>query len=316
MIIRDHKKDVAYTLYLIPTQRTVSASLPIDYKLASRRSVKKALRLASMSKPTRARTQPLIYMMMVRKVDDNIEITPSNVVQQKKDLPLVDDPDLRKLIHRYQKVFRDSLPENLPPQRDVEHAIETGDAKPVNINAYPLSKTHMDEQVKPVTDLLDKELIWDSASPWGFPVLFVKKPVGWRMCIDYRALNAVTEKNGYPLPRIQECLDRLGTSVYLTKIDLTSGYWQIRVKEDHIPKMAFNTRYGKFEFTAMPFGLTNAPATFQSMMNNILRPYLDKFAIVYLDDIVIYSKTKEEYLEHVEKVLKALSDHRLYAKLV
>lgn len=164
---------------------------------------------------------------MVRKVDDNIEITPSNVVQQEKDLPLVDDPDLRKLIHRYRKVFRDSLPENLLPQRDVEHAIETGDAKPVNINAYPLSKTHMDGQVKQVTDLLNKGLIRNSASPWGFPVLFVKKPVGWRMCIDYRALNAVIEKNGYPLPRIQECLDRLGTSVYLAKIDLTSGYWQV-----------------------------------------------------------------------------------------
>ena len=122
------------------------------------------------------------------------------------------------------------------------------------------------------------------------------------------------EKNGYPLPKIQECLDWLGTSVYLTKIDLILGYWQVWVKNEHILKTTLNTRYVKFEFTALLFGLINVPTIFQFIINNILWLYLDKFAIVYFNDIVIYFKMKEEYLEHVEKVLKALTDYWLYAK--
>lgn len=134
------------------------------------------------------------------------------------------------------------------------------------------------------------------------------------MCIDYRALNAMTDKNGYSLPRIQEYLDWLSTSVYLIKIDFKSRYWQVWVTKKHIPKTAFNTWYGKFKFMAISFGLTNAWTMFQSIMINIFQLYLDKFAIVYFDDIVIYSKTKEENLEHVEKILKALSNHQIYAK--
>lgn len=132
---------------------------------------------------------------------------------------------------------------------------------------------------------------------------------------DYQALNTVTKKNGCPLPRIQKCLDWLNMSIYLTKIDLISRYWQIWVKKEHISQTAFNTQYGKFEFTVMPYGLINAPAMFQFMMNNIFWPYLNKFAIFYLDNIVIYFKTKEEHLEHIEKTFKALSNYQLYAKL-
>jgi hypothetical protein len=134
------------------------------------------------------------------------------------------------------------------------------------------------------------------------------------MCIDYRALNRVTVKNAYPLPRIEECLDRLGKAMFLTTLDLTSGYWQVRIEDKDIPKTAFNTRYGKYEFLVMPFGLTNAPATFQTLMNQILRPYIDKFVLVYLDDILIYSNSAEEHLEHLRLVLQALREAKLYVR--
>ena len=165
-------------------------------------------------------------------------------------------------------MFRAELPEQLPPKRFVDHRIDTGDSAAVNTNAYSMSAQQLKEQLKQIHDLLDKGLIRESSSPWGSPVLFVKKANGtWRMCVDYRALNSLTKKNGYPLPRIQECLDQLGHASHLTALDLTSGYWQIRVADEDIPKTVFNTRYGKYEFLVMPFGLTNAPATFQTLVN-------------------------------------------------
>ena len=163
--------------------------------------------------------------------------------------------------------------------------------------------------------MLKKGLIRPSASPWGFPVLFVKKPNGkWRMCIDYRALNELTVKNGYPLPRIQELLDRVGKANVLTKIDLASGYWQVRMDENSIEKTAFNTTWGKYEWLAMPFGLCNAPATFQTIMNDTLRPFLGVFVVVYLDDILIYSDTMEDHYRHLEQVLETLEKHELIAQ--
>ena len=132
--------------------------------------------------------------------------------------------------------------------------------------------------------------------------------------MDYRAVNTLTKKNGYPLPRIQECLDQLGRASHLATLDLTSGYWQIRMADEDIPKTAFNTRYGKYEFLVMPFGLTNAPATFQTLVNNILRPFLDKFVVVYLDDITIYSNSFTEHMQHIKQVLKVLRQHQLYAQ--
>src|SRR5437762_10412291 len=135
---------------------------------------------------------------------------------------------------------------------------------------------------KPHRSITCSRLIREGTTPWGAPVLFVRKskvPGEWRMCIDYHALNQKMLKNAYPLPQIQDCLDRLGKASHLTTLDLTSGYWQVRIAEGDIPKTAFNTRYGKYEFLVLPFGLTNAPATFQSMMNAILRPYIDKFVL-------------------------------------
>src|SRR5438045_7059135 len=136
------------------------------------------------------------------------------------------------------------------------------------------------------------------------------------MCIDYRALNKATVRNAYPLPRIEDCLTQLGKAKHLTTLDLTSGYWQVRIADKDIPKTAFNTRYGKYEFLVMPFGLTNAPATFQTLMNQILRPFIDKFVLVYLDDILIYSNSAEEHREHLRLVLEALRQHTLYWSFV
>jgi hypothetical protein len=173
----------------------------------------------------------------------------------------------------------------------------------------------LQEQTRQVEELLRRDLIRESVSPWGAPVLFVLKKTGeWRMCIDYRMLNSKTLKNADPLPRIQECIDKLGKAKHLSSIDLLSGYWQLRVAEKDIPKTAFNTRYGKYEFLVMPFGLTNAPATFQTLMNSILRSYIDKFVLVYLDDILVYSNSEEEHLEHLRLVFEALQKHSLYAR--
>src|SRR5436190_21583648 len=133
------------------------------------------------------------------------------------------------------------------------------------------------------------------------------------MCIDYRALNARTIRNTYPLPRIQECIDKLGNATRLSSLDLVSGYWQTWVAEKDVPKTAFNTRYGKYEFLVMPFGLTNVPATFQTLINRILRPFIDKFVVVYLDDITVYSNSGEEHLDHLRQVFKTLAKHKLYA---
>ncbi|GJR81080.1 putative reverse transcriptase domain-containing protein [Tanacetum coccineum] len=180
---------------------------------------------------------------------------------------------------------------------------------------YRLAPSELKELSGQLKELQDKGFIRPSSSPWGAPVLFVKKKDGsFRMCIDYRELNKLTVKNRYPLPRIDDLFDQLQGSQFFSKIDLRSGYHQLRVHEDDIPKTAFRTRYGHFEFTVMPFGLTNAPAVFMDLMNRVCRPYLDKFVIVFIDDILIYSKTQEEHVEHLRLVLGLLKKEKLYAK--
>ncbi|GJX81519.1 putative reverse transcriptase domain-containing protein [Tanacetum coccineum] len=173
----------------------------------------------------------------------------------------------------------------------------------------------MKELAEQLQELTDKGFIRPSSSPWGAPVLFVKKKDGsFRMCIDYRELNKLTVKNRYPLPRIDDLFDQLqGSSIY-SKIDLRLGYHQLRVREEDIPKTAFRTRYGHYEFQVMSFGLTNAPAVFMDLMNRVCKPYLDKFVIVFIDDILIYSKSKKEHEEHLRQILKLLKKEELYAK--
>ncbi|GJX69559.1 putative reverse transcriptase domain-containing protein, partial [Tanacetum coccineum] len=179
---------------------------------------------------------------------------------------------------------------------------------------YRLAPSEMKELSEQLKELSDKGFIRPSSSPWGAPVLFVKKKDGsFRMCIDYRELNKLTVKNRYPLPRIDDLFDQLqGSSVY-SKIDLRSGYHQLRVREKDIPKTAFRTRYGHYEFQVMTFGLTNAPAVFMDLMNRVCKPYLDKFVIVFIDDILIYSKNKQEHKEHFKLILELLKKEELYA---
>ncbi|KAI3783857.1 hypothetical protein L1987_42945 [Smallanthus sonchifolius] len=217
------------------------------------------------------------------------------------------------------KDFAEVFPEDLPgiaPTRQVEFRIDlVPGATPVARAPYRLAPSEMQELASQLQELSDKGFIRPSSSPWGAPVLFVKKKDGsFRMCIDYRELNKLTVKNRYPLPRIDDLFDQLQGASIFSKIDLRSGYHQLRVKEEDIPKTAFRTRYGHYEFVVMPFGLTNAPAVFMDLMNRVCRPYLDKFVIVFIDDILIYSKSKQEHEEHLRLVLDLLKQEQLYAK--
>ncbi|GJU30747.1 putative reverse transcriptase domain-containing protein [Tanacetum coccineum] len=198
------------------------------------------------------------------------------------------------IIQNFPEVFPEDLPARAP---------------------YRLASSEMKELSDQLQEVSEKGFIRPSSSPWGAPVLFVKKKDGsFRMCIDYRELNKLTVKNRYPLPRIDDLFDQLqGSSVY-SKIDLRSGYHQLRVREEDIPKTAFRTRYGHYEFQVMPFGLTNAPAVFMDLMNRVCKPFLDKFVIVFIDDILIYSKNKKEHEEHLKAILELLKKEELYAK--
>nr|GEW96112.1 retrotransposon protein, putative, Ty3-gypsy subclass [Tanacetum cinerariifolium] len=188
-------------------------------------------------------------------------------------------------------------------------------AAPVARAPYQLAPFKMKELAEQLKELSDKGFIRPSSLPWGAPVLFVKKKDGsLRMCIDYRELNKLTVKNCYPLPRIDDLFDQLqGSSVY-SKIDLRSSYHQLRVREEDIPKTAFRTRFRHYEFQVMPFGPTNAPAVFMDLMNRVCNPYLDKFVIVFIDDILIYSKDEKEHEEHLKAILELLKKEELYAK--
>ena len=181
---------------------------------------------------------------------------------------------------------------------------------------YRLSALENAEIKKQVQELLEKGFIKPSTSPCGSPIILVRKKDDlWRMCIDYQALNKITIKNCYPLPRIDDLLDQLKEAVYFTKLDFHSGYHQVRVAEQDAWKTTFKTKQGLYEWLVMPFGLTNAPATFMRLMNEVLRPFLDDFVIVYLDDILIFSKTSEEHLKHVKETLDVLKRENIYVKL-
>ncbi|GJY19770.1 putative reverse transcriptase domain-containing protein [Tanacetum coccineum] len=220
-----------------------------------------------------------------------------------------------RVVRDFPEVFPDDLL-GLPLVREIEFRIDLiPGASPVVRSPYRLAPSEMLELSNQLKELQEKGFIRPSHSPWGAPVLFVKKKDGsMRMCIDYRELNKLTIKNRYPLPRIDDLFDQLQGACCFSKIDLRSGYHQLRVREEDIPKTAFRTRYGHFEFTVMPFGLTNAPAIFMDLMNRVCKPYLDKFVIVFIDDILIYSKSEEEHEVHLKTILDLLKKEKLYAK--
>ncbi|GBG85010.1 hypothetical protein CBR_g39474 [Chara braunii] len=228
------------------------------------------------------------------------------------------EPAVRDLIREYHNVFPSSFSyAGIPPMRNVEHSIQLVPDYRVHHQApYRLSIPEATELKRQLEELLRLGFIKPSNSPWGAPVLFARKvDETLRLCIDYRGLNRYTVKNSYPMPRSDELFDRLAGNRFFTKIDLHSSYHQIRVAAADQPKTAFRSRFGHYEFTVMPFGLTNAPATFQRAMNDIFRDILEQYVLVYLDDILVYSRTLEEHLRHLRDVLDRLRRHGFYAKL-
>jgi hypothetical protein len=220
------------------------------------------------------------------------------------------------VVQEFPEIFPDDITE-LPPEREVEFAIDlvTG-TSPILIAPYRMSASELGELKKQLEELLEKQFIRPSVSPWGAPVLLVKKKGGrMRLCVGYRQLNKVTIKNRYPLPRIDYLMDQLVGAEVFSKIDLRSGYHQIRVKADDISKTAFRMRYGHYEYSVMPFGVSNAPSIFMEYMNRIFHPFLDSFVVVFIDDILVYLKFEEEHAEHLRIVLGVLKENRLFAKL-
>jgi len=231
---------------------------------------------------------------------------------RKEEVKLEDIPVVKKFLD----VFPEEIP-GLPPRSkiDCEIELEPG-AQLISKSPYMMALAELKELNVQLKDLLQKGYIRPSVSPWGATVLFVKKKDGTlRLCIDYRELNKITIKNKYSLPRIDDLFDQLQGIGVFAKIDIRLGYHQLRIKPEDIPKMAFMTRYGQYEFTVMPFGLTNAHAAFIYLMNWVFRPYLDKFVVVFIYDILIYSKTEEKHSEHLRIILQTLRKHKLYGKL-
>ncbi|GKC04534.1 putative reverse transcriptase domain-containing protein [Tanacetum coccineum] len=226
-------------------------------------------------------------------INDETLIIRAQVMEKKSDEKRLEDIPV---VREFTEVFPEDLP-GLLPVRQVEFQIDLiPGTTPVARAPYRLAPSEMQELSNKLQELADRGFIRPSTLPWGAPVLFVKKKDGsFRMCIDYRELNKLTIKNRYLLPRIDDLFDQLqGSSVY-SKIDLRSGYHQLRVRDKDIPKTAFRIRYGHYELQVMPFGLTNAPAVFMDQMNHVCKPYLDKFIIVFINDIPIYSRNKEEH---------------------
>ncbi|KAG8473267.1 hypothetical protein CXB51_035186 [Gossypium anomalum] len=219
------------------------------------------------------------------------------------------------VVCEYPDVFPEELP-GLPPIREVEFGINLiPGTTPVLIASYRMAPMELKELKNQLQELTDKGFARPNYSLWDASVLFVKKKDGsMRLCIDYRQLNKVTIKNKYPLPRINDFFDQLKGAIVFSKIGLRSGYYQLRVKESDVPKIAFRMRYGHYEFLVMPFGLTNAPTIFMNLMNHIFQLYLDKFVVVFIDDILIYSRNETEHAEHLRMVLQTLKDKQLYAK--
>ena len=235
-------------------------------------------------------------------------LSPPNIISS------TESDQLKLLLAKYKDIFTD--PKVLPPHRIHDHTIPLlPTAIPVNSKPYHYSPFHKSEIERQVQELLQAGLITHSNSPFASPILLVKKKDGsWRLCVDYRKLNDLTIKNRFPMPVIEEILDELSGSKYFTKLDLRAGYHQVRMQPQDEHKTAFKTHQGHYQYKVMPFGLTNAPATFQCIMNHILQPFLRRFVLVFLDDILIYSPTMEDHIHHIDLVFEQLRKNQFYVK--
>jgi hypothetical protein len=230
-------------------------------------------------------------------------------------LDVVSTLDIRT-VSEYPDVFLEELP-GMPQDHEIEFVIElVPGTAPIFKRPYRMAANQLAELKEQLQELLDKGYIRPSASPWGTPVIFVPKKDGkQRICVDYRSLNEVTIKNKYPLLSIDDLFDQLKGACIFSKIDLRSRYHQLKIRVSDIPKTNFITSYGLYEYTVMSFGLTNAPACFMYLMNKVFMEYLDKFVVVFIDDILIFSKNEEEHDEHLRLILQKLRENQLYAKL-
>ncbi|KAL2251677.1 UNVERIFIED_CONTAM: Retrovirus-related Pol polyprotein from transposon [Sesamum indicum] len=244
----------------------------------------------------------------------NLELQGELLLSHKSQLEGVESVKVQEVLQMYEVVFQE--PQTLPPERKIEHCIELiPEAIPRRQHPYRYAYGQKTEIERIVKEMLRSGIIRPSQSSFASSVLLVKKKDGgWRMCVDYRYLNKLTVKHNFPIPVIDELLDELHGAMYFSKIDLRSGYFQIRMREEDIPKTSFITDNGHYEFLVMPFGLCNAPSTFQSLMNTIFEPYLRRFVLVFFDDILIYSKDWGQHLMHLKKVMDILKKHQLYAK--
>ncbi len=267
---------------------------------------------------------PLIQMVTVRRLEklirhDEVVSTFTMLIQEKKRKEdfIEGDAELTKeTTEEFEDIFPDELPNELPPKRAVDHQITLiPGSKPTARRYYKMSASEMEELRRVIDELLEKGLIRPSNSSFAAPVLFVRKNDGTlRFCVDYRALNSITVRDTYPIPDMEELIDRLRGARFFSKLDLRSGYHQVRIAEEDVFKTAFTTRWGNYEWRVLPFGLTNAPATFQRIMNDAFRDLLDKCVIVYLDDILIFSKDWSTHKEHVNEVCNIIRRHKLYCK--
>ena len=273
------------------TLRGIRSKEPLTTKLLSAMQLKRKLRTGSQC-----------FLVLLNKVEEDESVL---------EFPV----EMQPLVKEFADVFA-APPSGLPPARNVGHTIplEPGAVPPFR-PLYRLSPLEQAEAKRQIEEYLAKGWIEPSSSPYGAPILFVPKKNGQlRMCVDYRALNKVTVKNRFPLPRIEDLFDKLRHAKVFTSLDLAQGYHQIRITDADVPKTAFRTPYGHYQWRVLSFGLTNAPATFQRLMNDIFRAHLDKFVLVYLDDILIFSNSMEEHLQHLRTVLRLLRHNKLYAQ--
>jgi hypothetical protein len=294
------------SLNSISTSPTPPTSAPIELCHMRARDIKKAIK-----------KNESVFLLLVRRKPGSRDIEFLNHAGADPGVATVAQDLTSKITTEFSDVFPEELPKGLPPKRFMEHHINLiPGSKPPFRNHNRLSPQDLDELKAEITRLLDQGFIRVAHSPYGCPVVFAKKPgeTKRRLCFDYRDLNKITVNDRYPLPRVDELLDRLAGAKYFSKLDLRSGYHQIRVAERDIEKTTFNTRYGSYEFLVLPFGLKGAVSTFMSLMNQVLSEYLDKFVVVYLDDILIYSQTLEEHTKHVRAVMNTLRKEKLYCK--